>query len=131
MELPEAYFRGPPLSHLRTYSSYPATIGWMSRPAELALTGILLLACLALLDEVAPCPSIDEVRFYDDDLLGIRMKHRVVVVDMGGALAFIYHVRYRKAVLGILETPIVVFQNMFFFFLFAGVSPNAFPIFLL
>ena len=51
-----------------------------------------------LLEELAPGPSPDALQCHDDHLLGLRMKHHVVVVDASGALAFMNYVRSRKAV---------------------------------
>jgi hypothetical protein len=44
----------PPLIHLINYNSYPATLNWLARSAEFALAGVLLLASVTLLEQLAP-----------------------------------------------------------------------------
>ena len=101
----EANLRCSPLRHLRDRRSDSATHNRLARSTKLALPGVLFLATMTLLRQLASLPSHDALGPHHHHLLCLRIENNVVIVDRCGALTFVDHVGSLEAMLSMRQMP--------------------------
>jgi hypothetical protein len=123
---PEVHGRGPSPRHLHGRNFDTATHNRLARATKLALAGVLFIAALAILQQLASMPTHDALGSDNHHMLSLRMVHRIIVVDIRGALAFVDHDGSPETMLSLHPMPIALLSRMLAFspILVCPVSPG-------